>query len=57
MEWENDELFINEVSALFTAGLGTGASNGLELADLTPIGREVASRLEKQGTLWNQTHK
>ena len=57
VEWENDESFNDDVSALFAAGLVTGPSNGFELVDLTPIGREVASRLEKQEKLWNQTNK
>ncbi len=53
-EWEDSESFNNDIKELFFYKVIKGS---IESPKLTPLGKEIASKLEKEGQLWNQLQK
>jgi len=52
--WKGDREFEREIISLVHAGLVLLPNNDKMKAELTEIGIEVASKLEKERKLWNQ---
>lgn len=56
-QWGENPMFLAEVEDLQAAGLVHFKDNSLREPELTEIGREVASQLEKEKKLWHQTNE
>jgi len=55
--WSRNPEFREDLAALREGGLVEFPSDDVDKARLTGVGQAVATRLEKGGKLWNQTHE